>query len=164
MGSRILAGRYELLERIGEGGMAVVFKGRDRLLGRMVAVKILKPEYTKDQVFVESFRKESQLAASMVHQNIVNVYDVGQEGNINYIVMELIDGEPLSEVIKKEAPLEPHRAVSIAKQVLSALSTAHKHQLIHRDVKPHNILLTSDGIAKITDFGIAKNVNQDTLV
>ncbi|MBR4150129.1 MAG: Stk1 family PASTA domain-containing Ser/Thr kinase [Firmicutes bacterium] len=164
MGSRILAGRYELLERIGEGGMAVVFKGRDRLLGRMVAVKILKPEYTKDSLFVESFRKESQLAASMVHQNIVNVYDVGQEGNINYIVMELIDGEPLSEIIKKDAPLEPHRATNIAKQVLSALSTAHKHQLIHRDVKPHNILLTTDGVAKITDFGIAKNVNQDTLV
>lgn len=164
MGSRILAGRYELLERIGEGGMAVVFKAKDRLLNRMVAIKILKPEFTKDEVFIESFRRESQLAASIVHQNIVNVYDVGKEGNIHYIVMEHIDGQPLSDIIKEEAPLEAHRAVSIAKQVASALSAAHNHQLIHRDVKPHNILLTSDGIAKITDFGIAKAVTTNTFV
>lgn len=165
MGSRILAGRYELLEKIGEGGMAVVFKARDRLLSRFVAVKILRPEYTKDSVFVESFRRESRTAASLVHPNIVNVYDVGKEGNIYYIVMELIEGRPLSEIIKEEAPMDPHKAVDIAKQVASALSMAHKHQLIHRDVKPHNIMLTNDGgIAKITDFGIAKAVNTETLV
>ncbi len=163
MGSRILAGRYELLSRIGEGGMAVVFKARDRLLGRMVAVKILRPEYTRDAVFIENFRKESQIAASIVHPNIVNVYDVGKEGNIYYIVMELVDGKPLSDIIKEEGPLEAHRAVSIARQVASALSTAHKHSLIHRDVKPHNILVTSDGVAKLSDFGIAKTVTQDTL-
>ena len=164
MGSRILAGRYELLEKIGEGGMAVVFKSRDRLLNRFVAIKILRPEYTKDMMFIESFRRESQIAAGLVHPNIVNVYDVGKEGNIYYIVMELIEGKPLSEIISEEAPLDPHRAADIAKQVASALSMAHKHQLIHRDVKPHNIMITTEGVAKITDFGIAKAVNNGTLV
>ena len=164
MGSRILAGRYELLEKIGEGGMAVVFKARDRLLSRFVAIKILRPEYTKDTMFIESFRRESQIAAGLVHPNIVNVYDVGKEGNIYYIVMELIEGRPLSDIIKEEGPLDPHRAAGIAEQVASALSMAHKHQLIHRDVKPHNIMITADGIAKITDFGIAKAVTGGTLV
>ncbi len=164
MANRILAGRYELLEKIGEGGMAVVFKSRDRLLNRLVAIKILRPEYTKDSLFIESFKNESQLAASIVHPNIVNIYDVGKQGNIYYIVMELIEGEPLSTIIAREGALEPRRAVKIAKEVASALSTAHKHQLIHRDVKPHNIMITKDGTAKITDFGIAKQVSQDTFV
>ena len=118
MGSRILAGRYELLEKIGEGGMAVVFKARDRLLSRFVAIKILRPEYTKDTMFIESFRRDSQIAAGLVHPNIVNVYDVGKEGNIYYIVMELIEGRPLSDIIKEEGPLDPHRAAAIAEQVL----------------------------------------------
>lgn len=164
MGSRILAGRYELQDKIGEGGMAVVFKARDRLLSRFVAIKILRPEYTKDAMFIESFRRESQIAAGLVHPNIVNVYDVGKEGNIYYIVMELIEGRPLSDIIKEEGPLDPYRAADIAKQVASALSMAHKHQLIHRDVKPHNIMITQDGTAKITDFGIAKAVTGGTLV
>jgi len=164
MAGRILAGRYELLEKIGEGGMAVVFKARDRLLNRQVAIKILRPEYTRDMVFVESFRRESQAAAGLVHPNIVNVYDVGREGNIHYIVMELIDGEPLSEIIREGGKLDPYRATNIAKQVADALATAHKHQLIHRDVKPHNIMITKEGNAKITDFGIAKAVTTDTLV
>jgi eukaryotic-like serine/threonine-protein kinase len=164
MGSRILAGRYELLEKIGEGGMAVVFKARDRLLNRHVAIKILKPEFTKDMVFIESFRRESQTAAGLVHPNIVNVYDVGKEGNIYYIVMELIDGKPLSEVIKEDGALDPRRAATITRQIASALATAHKHQLIHRDVKPHNIMLTAEGVAKITDFGIAKAISTGTLV
>ena len=164
MGSRILAGRYELIEKIGEGGMAVVFKSRDRLLNRYVAIKILRPEYTKDESFIDSFRRESQIAANLVHPNIVNVYDVGKEGNIYYIVMELVEGRALSDIIRDEAPLEPRRAATIAKQIASALSMAHKHQLIHRDVKPHNILMTADGVAKIADFGIAKAVTTDTFV
>lgn len=164
MGSRILAGRYELLDKIGEGGMAVVFKARDRLLSRFVAIKILRPEYTKDRMFIESFRRESQIAAGLVHPNIVNVYDVGKEGNIYYIVMELIEGRPLSDIIREEGPLDPRRAAGIAEQVASALSMAHKHQLIHRDVKPHNIMITTDGVAKITDFGIAKAVTGGTMV
>ena len=164
MASRILAGRYELLEKIGEGGMAVVFKSRDRLLNRFVAIKILRPEFTKDPQFIESFRRESQMAAGLSNPNIVNIFDVGKEGNIYYIVMELMEGAPLSEVIKNEAPLDPHRAATIARQIASGLSAAHKNNLIHRDVKPHNIMFGADGSAKITDFGIAKKVTGETLV
>lgn len=109
MGSKVLAGRYELIEKIGDGGMAVVYKAKDRALSRYVAIKILKPEFTKDIKFIENFRRESQAAASLSHPNIVNVYDVGREGNINYIVMELVEGEVLSDVIKQRAPLPPGR-------------------------------------------------------
>ena len=164
MASRILAGRYELLEKIGEGGMAVVFKSRDRLLNRFVAIKILRPEFTKDAVFIESFKRESQMAAGLSHPNIVNIFDVGKEGNIYYIVMELMEGTPLSDIIKKEGALEPQRAATIARQIASALSAAHKNNLIHRDVKPHNIMFAADGAAKIADFGIAKKVTGETLV
>ncbi|MCL1810597.1 MAG: Stk1 family PASTA domain-containing Ser/Thr kinase, partial [Clostridiales bacterium] len=164
MGTRILAGRYELLERIGDGGMAVVYKARCRLLNRFVAIKILKPDFIKDVKFIESFRKESQAAASLSHPNIVNVYDVGREGNINYIVMELVEGSVLSDVIREEAPLDYMRAIEITKQIASALSLAHRNHIIHRDVKPLNILITQDGTAKITDFGIAKAVNAVTLI
>ena len=164
MGTRILAGRYELLERIGDGGMAVVYKARCRLLNRLVAIKILKPDFVKDVKFIENFRKESQAAASLSHPNIVSIFDVGREGNINYIVMELIEGKVLSEVIKEEAPLDYERSIEITKQIASALSLAHKNHIIHRDVKPLNILITKDGTAKITDFGIAKAVNAETLV
>lgn len=163
MSTRLLAGRYELIERIGEGGMAVVYKAKDRLLNRFVAIKILKPEFTKDVKVIESFRRESQAAASLSHPNIVNVYDVGKEGNIHYIVMELIEGSVLSDIIHEEGALEPRRAVAIAKQVASALALAHKNQIIHRDVKPHNILITKDGVAKITDFGIAKAMTSSTM-
>jgi serine/threonine protein kinase/beta-lactam-binding protein with PASTA domain len=164
MSSRALAERYELLEKIGDGGMAVVYKSRDRLLNRYVAVKILKPEFTKDYKFIESFRRESQAAASMSHPHIVNIYDVGREGNINYIVMELIEGKTLSALIQEKGALKPRDAVIITRQVASALSHAHKNHIIHRDVKPHNILLTADGTAKIADFGIAKAVNSGTIV
>lgn len=164
MSSRILAGRYELLEKIGDGGMAVVYKARCRLLNRFVAIKILKPEFTKDLKFIENFRRESQSAASLSHPNIVNIYDVGKEGNIHYIVMELIEGQVLSDMIKNEGPMEFHRAVDIVKQIALALGFAHKNHIIHRDVKPHNILITEEGTAKITDFGIAKAVNSGTIV
>ena len=164
MSSRILAGRYELLEKIGDGGMAVVYKARCRLLNRFVAIKILKPEFTKDLKFIENFRRESQSAASLSHPNIVNIYDVGKEGNIHYIVMELIEGLVLSDIIKNEGPMECGRAVDLVKQIALGLSFAHKNQIIHRDIKPHNIMITSDGVAKITDFGIAKAVNAGTIV
>lgn len=156
MASRILAGRYELIEKIGDGGMAVVYKARDRLLNRHVAIKILKPEFTKDVKIIESFRREAQAAANLSHPNIVNIYDVGREGNIHYIVMELIEGYILSDFIKENGAIEWKRAVEIAKQMALALSVAHKNNIIHRDVKPHNILITKTGTAKITDFGIAK--------
>ena len=149
MSSKLLLGRYEIIEKIGEGGMAVVYKAKDRLLNRYVAIKILRPEFTKDEQFIENFRKESQAAAGLSHPNIVNVYDVGREGNINFIVMELIDGKPLSQVIEEKGKLDYKEAISITRQVASALSLAHKNQIIHRDVKPHNILITSQGTANL---------------
>ncbi|MBN7772051.1 Stk1 family PASTA domain-containing Ser/Thr kinase [Clostridium aminobutyricum] len=164
MGSRVLAGRYELLEQIGEGGMAVVYKARCRVLNRYVAIKILKPEFTKDLKLVEKFKKESQAAASLVHPNIVGVYDVGKEGNINYIVMELVEGKILSDMIKENGPFDYKKAIDITQQIARGLSCAHKNHIIHKDVKPHNILLTTDGVAKITDFGIAKFVDNATIV
>ncbi len=156
--SKLLAGRYELVDKIGEGGMAVVYRAKDRLLNRYVAIKVLRPEYTRDEQFIESFKRESQAAAGLAHPNIVAVYDVGKTGNINYIVMELVDGRPLSEIIEEKAPLEYRVVLDIGQQIASALSLAHRHQIIHRDVKPHNILITTDGVAKLTDFGIAKAV------
>lgn len=162
--SKLLAGRYELIEKIGEGGMAVVYKGKDRLLNRYVAIKILRPEFTKDAQFVENFKRESQAAANLQHPNIVSVYDVGKEGNIHFIVMELIDGRPLSDIIKERAPMDYRQAIEITRQVASALSMAHRNNIIHRDVKPHNIMMTRDGMAKLTDFGIAKAVSDSTLV
>jgi serine/threonine protein kinase with PASTA sensor(S) len=162
--SKLLAGRYELIEKIGEGGMAVVYKAKDRLLNRYVAIKILRPEFTQDEQFLESFKRESQAAAGLQHPNIVSIYDVGRTGNINFIVMELVDGRPLSDLIKEKGRLDYKTTIDIAKQMASALSIAHKHQIIHRDVKPHNIMITSDGVAKLTDFGIARAVSKATMV
>ena len=162
--NKLLAGRYELIEKIGDGGMAVVYKAKDRLLNRYVAVKILRPEFTRDAQFIESFRKESQAAAGLQHPNIVNVYDVGKEGNIYFIVMELIDGRPLSDIIEENGPLDYRHVIEIGKQVAAALSLAHKNHIIHRDVKPHNIMITKDGIAKLADFGIAKAISSATIV
>ncbi|MBR3706718.1 MAG: Stk1 family PASTA domain-containing Ser/Thr kinase [Firmicutes bacterium] len=164
MSNKLLAGRYELIEKIGDGGMAVVYKGKDRLLNRYVAIKILRPEFTKDEQFIENFRRESQAAAGLSHPNIVGVYDVGKEGNIYYIVMELIDGKVLSQIIKEKGKLDYKEAIHIIRQVASALSLAHKNQIVHRDVKPHNILITSTGVAKLADFGIAKAVSAATIV
>lgn len=162
--SKLLAGRYELIEKIGDGGMAVVYKAKDRLLNRYVAVKILRPEFTRDAQFIESFKKESQAAAGLQHPNIVNVYDVGKEGNIYFIVMELIDGRPLSDIIEENGPLDYRNVIEIGKQVAAALSLAHKNHIIHRDVKPHNIMITKDGVAKLADFGIAKAISTSTIV
>lgn len=163
--NKLLGGRYELIEKIGEGGMAVVYKAKCTLLNRFVAIKILKPEFIKDNKFIESFRRESQAAASLSHPNIVNVYDVGTEGkNIQYIVMEYIEGNVLSDIIAKEGPLPIDKSISIAKQIASALGHAHKNHIIHRDIKPHNIMITKEGMAKVTDFGIARAVNSTTIV
>lgn len=164
MASKILAGRYELLEKRGDGGMAVVYKAKDRLLNRFVAIKILKPEFIRDPKFVDSFRRESQAAAGLSHPNVVSVFDVGKEGNIYYIVMEMMEGDTLSDVIKREAPLSEKRVIEISRQIAAGLSAAHKKNIIHRDIKPHNIIFSDDGVAKITDFGIAKAVNSGTIV
>ena len=162
--SKVLAGRYELFERIGEGGMSVVYKAKDKLLNRFVAIKILKPEFINDAKFIDSFRRESQAAASLSHPNIVNIYDVGREGNIHYIVMELIEGRALSDYIKEQGAMPYPKVIALSKQIAAALSFAHKNHIIHRDVKPHNIMITPNGTAKITDFGIAKAVNAATIV
>ena len=164
MSNKVLAGRYELFERIGEGGMSVVYKARDKLLNRFVAIKILKPEFINDHKFIDSFRRESQAAASMSHPNIVNIYDVGREGNIHYIVMELIEGRTLSDYIKEQGAMSYPKVIALSKQIAAALAFAHKNHIIHRDVKPHNVMIAPNGTAKITDFGIAKAVNAATIV
>lgn len=164
MANKVLAGRYELFERIGEGGMSVVYKAKDKLLNRFVAIKILKPQFINDHKFIDSFRRESQAAASMSHPNIVNIYDVGREGNIHYIVMELIEGRTLSDYIKAQGAMSYPKVIALSKQIAAALAFAHKNHIIHRDVKPHNVMITPNGTAKITDFGIAKAVNAATIV
>jgi serine/threonine-protein kinase len=162
--SKILAGRYEILEKIGDGGMAVVYRARDKLLNRPVAIKVLRPEYVTDANFVDSFRKESRSAASLTHPNIVSIFDVGKDGNVYYIVMELVEGRPLSDIIMEKGPLDYRFVLKISEQIASALSVAHRNNIIHRDVKPHNIMITQDGHAKITDFGIARAVTDGTTV
>lgn len=158
-----LGNRYEIIEQLGGGGMAIVYKGRDNFLGRLVTIKVLRPEFSCDQNFTFRFRREAQAVASLSHPNIVSIYDVGQENGIYYLVMEYVDGEDLKTVIRREGALPPERAVSIACQVLEALEHAHENGIVHRDIKPHNILITKSGRAKLTDFGIARGANTATV-
>ena len=160
---KILGERYRLQEKIGEGGMALVYKGTDTLLGRTVAVKILRENLTGDKELVRSFRREALSAANLSHPNIVNVYDVGQENNLYYIVMEYIDGQTLKDLILEKGTLPPSQVVSIAIQICEALEEAHKHNTVHRDIKPHNILITPAGRIKVADFGIARGVTNTTI-
>lgn len=160
---RYIANRYELLEKIGNGGMATVYKAKCHVLNRYVAVKVLKEEFTTDEEFIRRFNVEAQSAAGLTHPNIVSVYDVGQENGIYYIVMELIQGKTLKEIITEDGTLPWKWSVNIAIQIASALETAHKNNIIHRDIKPHNIIITEDGVAKVTDFGIAKAVSNSTI-
>lgn len=159
----LLGNRYELMEKIGGGGMAVVYKAKCRLLNRFVAVKILRDEFTDDEEFVKRFRIEAQAAASLSHPNIVPIFDVGHENNMHYIVMEYIDGITLKEYISEKGVLSWKEAVNIAVQICSAIEHAHKNHIVHRDIKPHNILFTREGIAKVTDFGIARAVSSSTI-
>ena len=161
---KILGNRYEIIEKIGNGGMATVYKSKDRVLNRYVAVKILRDEFTTDEEFIKRFRIEAQSAASLTHPNIVSIFDVGNEGNLYYIVMELIKGKTLKEIITEEnGPLPWKWSLNVVTQIASALETAHKNNIVHRDIKPHNIIITEDGIAKVTDFGIAKAVSNSTI-
>ncbi len=160
---RLLGNRYEILENVGNGGMATVYKAKCHVLNRYVAVKVLRDEFTTDEEFVKRFNTEAQSAASLTHPNIVSVYDVGSEGDIHYIVMELIKGKTLKEIINEDGALSWKWSVNVAIQIASALETAHKNNIIHRDIKPHNIIITEDGIAKVTDFGIAKAVSNSTI-
>lgn len=156
---QLLGNRYRILELIGEGGMALVYKAECVLLQRTVAVKVLRPQYSSDKEFVTRFRREAQAAASLSHPNVVNIYDVGEDAGVHYIVMELIEGDNLKSLIRKEAPLPVNQALRIALQICEALRHAHDHNIIHRDIKPHNILLTGDGRVKVTDFGIARAIS-----
>ena len=157
-----LGDRYEILEKIGSGGMAEVFKGKDHKLNRFVAVKVLKDEFVEDKNFVRKFKEEAQAAAGLAHPNIVNVYDVGDEQNINYIVMELVEGITLKTYIEKKGRLTVKEATSIAIQVSAGLEIAHNNQIVHRDIKPQNIIISREGKVKVTDFGIAKSVSSNT--
>lgn len=159
---RLLGNRFEILEQLGGGGMAIVYKGRDTMLNRLVTIKVLRPEYTSDDNFVMRFRREARAVARLSHPNIVNIHDVGQENDVHYLVMEYIDGNDLKGVIKEQGPLAVERAVEIACQVCQALGHAHENDIVHRDVKPHNILITKDGRAKLTDFGIAAETTTAT--
>ena len=164
MGESILGNRYEIIKKIGDGGMAFVYKAKDILLNRIVAVKVLRPEFVDDDEFLGKFKREAEAVASLSHPNIVNVYDVGEEGKVHYIVMEYVDGQNLKEIIKNEGTLDEYTALDITKQIAMALSEAHKKGVIHRDIKPHNILISNEGrVVKVADFGIAKAVSNSTM-
>ncbi|MDK2918328.1 MAG: eukaryotic-like serine/threonine-protein kinase [Candidatus Petromonas sp.] len=160
---KILGDRYEIIEKIGGGGMALVYKAKCRLLNRYVAVKILRPEFTSDEDFINKFEKESQAAASLSHPNIVNIYDVGTDNDIYYIVMEYVKGKTLKSYIREKRFLANQETIGISKQIALALHHAHNNHIIHRDIKPHNILITEDGRIKVTDFGIARAITSSTI-
>jgi serine/threonine protein kinase len=155
--------RYEIIEKLGSGGMSVVYKGLDTLLNRLVTIKVLREQYASDEDFVRRFRREAQSVASLSHINIVSIFDVGSEGNLYYLVMEFVEGQNLKEFIRENGKVPPKAAVPIAMQILDALQHAHEHGVVHRDIKPHNILLTKDNRVKVTDFGIARAASEATV-
>src|SRR5580704_13934403 len=158
---RVFSNRYELTHLIARGGMAQVYRARDRELDRPVALKVLFPELSVDRAFVERFRREAQAAANLSHPNIVPVYDWGEDNGAYFIVMEFIDGRALSAVLRESGALPPHDVANIGANVAAALSFAHRHGVVHRDVKPGNVLITADGGVKVTDFGIARAMNTE---
>lgn len=159
----VLAGRYEIVGRIGAGGMSNVYKARDLKLNRYVAIKVLKPEFSSDESFVKKFRVEAQSAAGLSHPNIVNVYDVGEENGIHYIVMELVQGITLKHYIERKGTLDIREVLNISVQVASGMGAAHANRIIHRDIKPQNVIMSRDGKVKVTDFGIAKAADSTTV-
>lgn len=164
---KVLGNRYEIIEKIGEGGMALVYKARCRLLNRYVAIKVLKDEFVNDEEFIKKFRRESQAAASLSHPNIVSIYDVGMERiddhDVYYIVMEYIKGKTLKDLIKEKRKLSVEETIDYSIQIAEALEHAHKNHIVHRDIKPHNIMITEDGRVKVTDFGIARAATFSTV-
>src|ERR1022692_1122734 len=158
---RVFSERYELTHLIARGGMAEVYRARDRLLDRPVALKVLFPELSVDRSFVERFRREAQAAANLSHPNIVPVFDWGEDNGSYFIVMEFVDGRALSAVLRESGPLSPQQTATIGANVAAALAFAHRHGVVHRDVKPGNVLITADGIVKVTDFGIARAMNTE---
>ncbi|MGE6299967.1 protein kinase domain-containing protein, partial [Guptibacillus hwajinpoensis] len=156
-------GRYKLLEVIGDGGMAIVYRALDLILDRTVAVKLLRPEFSQDDDFIKRFRREAESATSLAHPNIVSIYDVGEEEDFYYIVMEYVPGTTLKQKIRNRGALPIEEAIDIMKQMTSAIEHAHENHIIHRDIKPHNILINDYGEAKVTDFGIAMAVTSATI-
>jgi eukaryotic-like serine/threonine-protein kinase len=152
----VIDGRYRVISRVGSGGMAEVYCAEDNQLGRRVAVKLLHERFAQDEEFVERFRREASSAASLSHANIVNVYDRGEWGGTYYIAMEYLDGRSLDSIVREEAPLAPQRAIELTEQVLRAARFAHRHGVVHRDLKPHNVIIDEEGRVKVTDFGIAR--------
>ncbi|MBR5586916.1 MAG: Stk1 family PASTA domain-containing Ser/Thr kinase, partial [Clostridia bacterium] len=159
----VLGERYEILEIVGSGGMAIVYKAKDRLLDRFVAVKMLREELQDDKEFVERFKAEARSAASLNHPNVVSVFDVGTDGDREYFVMEYIEGVTLKEIIESKT-LTWKRSCSYGVQIAGAIEHAHKKNIVHRDIKPHNIMITKDNVVKVTDFGIARAVTTSTIV
>lgn len=159
----IISDRYEIIDKVGSGGMADVYKARDQRLNRFVAIKVLKPEYSNDKSFVNKFRGEAQSAAGLSHPNIVNVYDVGDDSGLHFIVMELVEGITLKRFIERKGKLDIKEAVGIAIQIAQGMEAAHDNHIIHRDIKPQNIIISRDGKVKVTDFGIAKATNSNTI-
>lgn len=162
-GGIVLGKRYEVLSKIGAGGMADVYKGKDTILNRYVAIKVLKKEYREDENFVRKFRSEAQAAAGLMNPNIVNVYDVGEDRGLYYMVMELVEGITLKEYIKRKGKLSHKELISIAIQMCTGIGSAHAANIIHRDIKPQNIIISKDGKVKVTDFGIAKATTSNTI-
>ena len=167
MKGTVLGNRYEIIEKIGGGGMAIVYKAECKLLNRYVAIKVLRDEFINDEEFIKKFRRESQAAASLSHPNIVNIYDVGEEKvedkAVYYIVMEYIKGKTLKEIVKETRSMPVGDIISYSMQIADALEAAHRNHIIHRDIKPHNIMVTEDGRVKVTDFGIARAATTSTV-
>lgn len=158
----VFDGRYRILKKLGSGGMANVYLAEDDELGRRVAIKILNDRYANDELFVERFRREAKSAAGLSHPNIVSIYDRGEAEGTYYIAMEVIDGRSLKEVIRANGRLRPAQAIAYTRQILSALRFAHRNGIIHRDIKPHNLMLQPDGVLKVMDFGVARLVRRTT--
>ena len=159
----ILANRYEILEKVGDGGMALVYSAKDHLLSRVVAVKILRAQFAHDEEFVERFRREARSAASLSHPNIVNIYDVGETAGVHFIVMEYVQGKNLHDLIREKGHFSQDDVIDVGQQIAMGLAHAHYHGIIHRDIKPHNILITTEGRVKVTDFGIAQAMSSTNL-
>ncbi|MEN8908215.1 MAG: protein kinase, partial [Clostridiales bacterium] len=163
MDSNLLADRYKIEDRIGGGGMALIYKAYDTLINRLVAVKLLRSEFDADDEFLKRFKKEAHYAATLIHQNVIQIYDIGVEKSRNYIVMEYVDGISIRELIDSKKNIEIGKIVNFAIQICSAMNEAHKFRIVHRDIKPDNILVTKNNIIKVTDFGIAKSHNATAL-
>ena len=153
---RLISGRYLIEAQVGMGGMAVVYRARDQQENRTVALKVLRPEYQGDEEFVHRFSREAEAAAKVFHENIVNLFDVGIDGDMRYIVMEYVDGQTLKEMIREEGRIHPDVAIRMTIRILAAVDHAHRNGIVHRDIKPQNILVDRDGVVKVADFGIAR--------